>query len=430
VARQSTLRDPKTIELLKLDPLNGYFRSLFPRVPLAVPFWNRETYRSVLRCIVSGQVVRGTDLVALRSQLFDDLGVEDGMLCGSGSLALELGLRACHLRQGDEVIIPSFCCSGVVAPILAVGATPVLADVGSELNLTVETVDTVRTGRTRAILVPHLFGNPADIGKVVELGNANNIVVIDDAAQALGATIDGQPVGSFGDMGVVSFGAEKICFGLGGGALISHSRGVVDAAREVVLGYPSSRRALAKLASTLIRRSWRGWTLPFQTMFSRGHERSPEAPPARYRQEIMANLNAAVASSLIHALPENLQARRAKVEAYHQLLGNELGIEVIRHGPGSACLSQVVRVLAKQRGGDLPVRIITALNQAGYEVQGSYMPIHLLTHFRQCVWDRLPYTERVWSDLIELPCEPSVTLQDLEQMTALVKSFVAGPKGA
>jgi hypothetical protein len=53
-----------------------------------------------------------------------------------------------------------------------------------------------------------------------------------------------------------------------------------------------------------------------------------------------------------------------------------------------------------------------------------------LTHFRQCVWDRLPYTERVWSDLIELPCEPSVTLQDLEQMTALVKSFVAGPKGA
>ena len=63
----------------------------------------------------------------------------------------------------------------------------------------------------------------------------------------------------------------------------------------------------------------------------------------RYRQEIMANLNAAVARSLIHSLPENLQARRARVEAYHQLLGNELGIELIRHSPGSACLTQVVR---------------------------------------------------------------------------------------
>ncbi len=349
------------------------------------------------------------------------------MLCGSGSLALELGLRACHLRQGDEVIIPSFCCSGVVAPILAVEATPVLADVGSELNLTVETVDAVRTGRTRAILVPHLFGNPAAIGEIAELGNANNIVVIDDAAQALGATIDGQALGSFGDMGVVSFGAEKICFGLGGGALISHSRGVVDNAREIVLGYPSSHRALAKLASTLIRRRWRGWTLPFQTMLLRGHERNPEAMPEHYRQENMANLNAAVARSLIQAIPENLQARRARVEAYHQLLGNELDIELLRHGPGSACLTQVVRVLAKERGGDLPVRIITALNQAGYEVQGSYMPIHLLTHFPQCVWDRLTYTERVWSDLIELPCEPSVTLQDLERITAIVKSFVGRP---
>ena len=143
----------------------------------------------------------------------------------------------------------------------------------------------------------------------------------------------------------------------------------------------------------------------------------PKVPPKVYRCEIMANLNAAVARSLIHSLPENLQARRARVEAYQQLLGNELGIELIRHRPGSACLTQVVRVLARERGGDLAARIITALGQAGYEVQGSYMPIHLLTHITQSVWDRLPYSDLVWPDLIELPCEPSVALQDLEQVT-------------
>ncbi len=367
--------------------------------------------------------------MALRSQLLDHFGVDDVILCGSGSLALELALRTCHLDQGDEVIIPGFCCSTVVAPILAVGATPVLADVGSDLNLTLETVDAARTGKTRAIIVPHLFGNPADMGGIVELANSNNIVVIDDAAQALGATIDDRPVATFGDMGVVSFGAEKICFGLGGGALISHSRGVLDAAREVVLSHPSAGHTLAKLASTLVLRRWRGWTLPFQRMLSRGLDRWPEAPPERYRQEIMANLNAAVAHSLIHSLSENLHARRARVAVYHQLLGNELGIELIRHSPGSACLTQVLRIVGKERREDLAARIIAALGQAGYEVQGSYMPIHLLTHFTQCVWDRLPYSDLVWPDLIELPCEPSVAFQDLEQMTAIIKSMVAGHVG-
>ena len=69
------------------------------------------------------------------------LGVADAVMCGSGRLALELALRTCRIRDGDEVVIPTFCCSAVVPPILAVGATPVLADVGEELNLTVETVD-------------------------------------------------------------------------------------------------------------------------------------------------------------------------------------------------------------------------------------------------------------------------------------------------
>ena len=394
-----------------------------------MPFWNDETQRNLLRCLVSGQIIRGTDLVALRSELLDLLGIEDAVLCGSGSLALELALRTCHLDQGDEVIIPSFCCSTVVAPILAVGATPVLADVGSELNLTRETADAARTSRTRAVIVPHLFGNPANIEEIAELGDANNIVVIDDAAQALGATIDGQWAGTFGDMGVLSFGAEKVCFGLGGGVLVSRSRGVLEGAREVALGHPSAAHTLARLTSTLVWRRWRGWTLPFQRMLSRRLEKTPQASPKLYRREIMASLNVAVARSLIHSLPENLSARRARVEAYQRLLANESGIELISHGPGSACLTQVVRIVGKERGQDLAARIIAALGEAGYEVQGSYIPIHLLTHITQCVWDRLPFSDLVWPDLIELPCEPSVTFQDLEQVTAIIKSIVSGDGG-
>ena len=89
------------------------------------------------------------------------------------------------------------------------GATPVLADIGEKLNPPVGTVRAVLTQKTRAIIVPHLFGDPADIEGIAELAARKNIRVIDDAAQALGATIHSRPVGSFGAAGILSFGNER-----------------------------------------------------------------------------------------------------------------------------------------------------------------------------------------------------------------------------
>ena len=162
-------------------------------------------------------------------------------------------------------------------------------------------------------------------------------------------------------MGVISFGAEKICFGLGGGVLVAHSGGVLDAARQFVLGYPSVGHTLARLTSTLIRRRWRRWTLPFQRLHAFGHERSPEAPPEQYRQESMANLNAAVARSLVASLPNNLQARRASVQAYRELLGNDVGCRVDSPSagiglsdPGPARIVRSAAVTMRQHGSLAP----------------------------------------------------------------------------
>ena len=125
------------------------------------------------------------------------------------------------------MIIPAFCCSAVVSPVLAVGATAVLADVGSDLNLTVDAVAQTLTRKTKAVVVAHLFGNPAEIEPIVELCHSKSVCVVDDAAQALGAVIDGRPAGSFGDAGIVSFGEGKICAGLGGGAAMSNRSGLL-----------------------------------------------------------------------------------------------------------------------------------------------------------------------------------------------------------
>jgi len=400
---------------------NSAFRlnpSSFPRVPLAVPYWSGATYRSIIRALLSVSVIAGPDLNRLQSWVSEMLGVEDAVLCGSGSLALEIALRACGVGRGDEVVIPAFCCTAEVPPVLAVGAVPVLADVGAELNMTAETVDAALTKKTKAVIVPHLFGNPADIGAIVDLVRGGNIRVIDDAAQALGATIEGQPVGGFGDVGILSFGSEKICSGLGGGVVVSRDKEILK--RGVNTDLPRARliSMLRNLMSTLVCRRWRRWTL---LLLSRMSASGPEAPPAPYRIESMANLKAAVAVSLMQMLRENITARRERVAAYRELLGTEKGLALIPHRRGSACLTQVVRVLPRRRGEDSASEIVQALCRAGYEIQGSYVPIHLLSGYQQFLREPLPHAARVWSELIELPCEPDVSLDHVERIAAIVK---------
>jgi dTDP-4-amino-4,6-dideoxygalactose transaminase len=398
--------------------------SQFYRVPLAVPYWNRGTYRRILQSFCSGNVINGADLHHLRSLVIDGLGVKEAALCGSGSLALEIALRACDVKRGDEVVIPTFCCSAVVAPVLSVGATPVLADAGEELNLTVETVGAVLTQNTKAIIVPHLFGNPADISAIIELVRGKNVRIIDDAAQALGATLDGRPLGSFGEVGILSFGGEKVCFGLGGGAVVSRHDKFLHSDLMIDLGRPALVSTLRKFLATLIWRRWRRWTRPLNVTLSHNGSLGDVASRRHYGRELMANLNAAVACSLMQTLRENITARRERVRAYQKLLVGEERLELIPHRPGSACLTQVVRVLPRRRDRDMAANLIRVLGRSGYEIQGSYVPIHHLRDFGMCVWDRLSHADRIWGDLIELPCEPDVKFNHVERIATIVKHTI------
>jgi dTDP-4-amino-4,6-dideoxygalactose transaminase len=123
----------------------------------------------------------------------------------------------------------------------------------------------------------------------------------------------------------------------------------------------------------------------------------------------------------MRTLDTNVAARRARVQAYQDLLGEEERLQLIPHRPGSACLTQVVRVLPRHRGDDAAARLINVLGRAGYELQGSYVPIHLLSQYEQWARGPLPHAERVWGDLIELPCEPDVSLDHVEQIGFIVK---------
>jgi dTDP-4-amino-4,6-dideoxygalactose transaminase len=297
----------------------------------------------------------------------------------------------------------------------------VFADIGDELNISATTVEAVLTRKTKAIIVPHLFGNPADIEAIINLTRGRKISIIDDAAQALGATIAGQPVGSFGAAGIVSFGSGKVCSGIGGGAIVLRNKENLKTGALPGLPRPAFSSALRNLLHKTIWHRWRRWTLPVYKALSKSAATSPDLPPSPYSQENMANVQAAVASDLLRTLQDNLTARRARVQAYRELLGPENRLSLLPHKTGSACLTQVVRVLSGGCGDERSARLIDTLASAGYEIQGSYIPIHLLPDYGRWVRKALPNAETVWRDLVELPCEPDVKLEQVESISAIVK---------
>jgi dTDP-4-amino-4,6-dideoxygalactose transaminase len=122
-------------------------------------------------------------------------------------------------------------------------------------------------------------------------------------------------------------------------------------------------------------------------------------------------------------LHDNLATRRVCVRAYQRLIGDERLI-LVPHRAGSACLTQVIRILPKFIEHDPASDLIASLRGAGFEVQGSYIPIHLLAPYQQLAVRSFPHAEKIWTNLVELPCEPDVSLEHVERIASIVKQTI------
>lgn len=148
----------------------------------------------------------------------------------SGTAALHLGLLGLGVQEGDEVVTPSYVCTAVLNAIRYVGATPVLADSNVDtFNIDCTDVVSKLTRRTRAIIVPHMFGNPADIHQLTRIG----VPIVEDCAQSLGASVGDSVVGSFGDLAIFSFHATKMITTGGGGMIVAKDRSLLNRIRDL-----------------------------------------------------------------------------------------------------------------------------------------------------------------------------------------------------
>lgn len=175
---------------------------------------------AVAQAIESGTLTstKGTFVKQLEEQFAARVGVAHAYACSSGTAALHTAVAAIDPEPGDEIITTPITDMGAVTPILYQGAIPVFADVDPKTyNLTAASIEQRISERTKAIMVTHLFGLPAKMCEIMELARSKNIPVIEDCAQAFGATGGGMPVGSIGDIGCFSLQQGKhITTGEGG----------------------------------------------------------------------------------------------------------------------------------------------------------------------------------------------------------------------
>jgi dTDP-4-amino-4,6-dideoxygalactose transaminase len=156
----------------------------------------------------------------------------------SGTAALHLALIMLGVEAGDEVICQSFTFSATANPIVYLGATPIFIDSEADTwNMCPDLLEQaikeriVKGKKPKAVIPVHLYGMPAKIERIIEIANKYEIPVIEDAAEALGSTINGNAAGSFGQMGILSFNGNKIITTSGGGALISNNEKFINQAR-------------------------------------------------------------------------------------------------------------------------------------------------------------------------------------------------------
>ena len=186
------------------------------------PTIGAEEIKAAADCIGNLELTVGTKVKDFETAFYDYVGIK-AVATSSGTSALHLALIALGVSKNDEVIIPSYTCVAVAFPVLYQQAKPIMADVSDDYNISVEEIKRKITKKTKAVIVPHMFGYPADLDEIKELCEEKGIYLVEDCAQSIGALYNDKKVGTFGDISIFSFNATKMMTTIQGGMICTNN---------------------------------------------------------------------------------------------------------------------------------------------------------------------------------------------------------------
>jgi len=202
------------------------------KVPQFIPSIGVEEYASIKTCFDTTWITEGPQTQKFQEALLEHIGVKYGVFAPNGTLALYLGLCAMGVGPGDEVLVPDFTFIASATAVEMTGATPIFVDVELEhFQIDMDSCKKAVTNKTKAIMPVHIYGMSADMTAVMEFADAHGLLIIEDAAQAIGVKWKNRSCGSFGAVGCFSFFADKTITTGEGGFVVTNDATIYDKLR-------------------------------------------------------------------------------------------------------------------------------------------------------------------------------------------------------
>jgi len=345
-----------------------------------------EIDAAIAGVVAKGQFILGPQVTAFEAEMATYCGAAHAVGVASGTDALRLALQALGVGPGDEVITTPFTFVASAETVSQVGAAPVFADI-EPVTYTLDPAAVARkvTPRTRAIVVVHLYGHPADMEPLMALAREHRLWVIEDAAQAVGAMYRGRRVGSIGDVGCFSFFPTKNLGAYGDGGLVTTNDPAVADRVRMLRQHGSREKYVHALP---------GWS-------SRLDE-----------------LQAAVLRVKLRRLDEWTVRRRLLASRYDRLLAG-MPITSPRERPGDHAVYHLFTIRSRERDG-----LREHLSEQGIQTAVHYpMPLHQQPLYRGGDGGGFPESEQASQQVLSLPLFPELRDDELDAVVAGVASF-------
>lgn len=363
-------------------------------IPVAAPALVGREREYVLDCLDSTWISSsGKYLARFESEFAEFCGVRHAISCCNGTVAVHLALLAHGVSHGDEVIVPTLTYVATANPIVYCGATPVFVDSEPRTwNIDPERVAEAITPRTRGIVVAHLYGHPVDMDPILELAERYGLWVIEDAAEAHGATYRGRVAGSMGSLGTFSFYGNKIITTGEGGMVVCDDDGLAATVRQ-----------LHGQGQDPQRRYW----FPMVGF--------------NYR---MTNIEAAIGLAQLERIDWHISRRREIMGWYREELAGEEGIELSPEEPWAQSVFWIVcAVLDEQRFGRRD-DVMAALDRACIETRPFFHPLHTLPMYSAATDAKaFPVAEDLARRGMNLPSSAMLTRKEVAHVCEQLRSL-------
>jgi perosamine synthetase len=371
-------------------------------IPLFKIYWDEHDVEKVTSVIKRGMYwAIGPEIKEFEKKVAEYVGVKYALALNSGTSALHVILAAHDIGKGDEVIVPSFTFIATANAALFVGAKPIFAEIeGETYGLDPADVERRITPKTKAIMPIHCGGSPCHIEKLKHIADKHNLILIEDAAESLGAMVNNRKVGSFGDSAILSFCAPKVISVGEGGMILTNSKDVYEKARLI---YNHGR-------------------VETSDYFSSTEQMEYVTLGYNFR---MSTMTAALGIAQMEKIDKIIGMRRANANYMSQRLSQ---IEAVKTPTVSDRFFHVYQLYTVRLRSNSTLRddLMRYLLKNGIMAKVYFYPVHLTQFYRKEFGYRegyLPVTEKVASEVLTLPMYPTLTKEEMDYIGAQISNF-------